>query len=72
MKKIHETRIGQCAIKIYFNREYDEYQVKTVIGGKVVGGRDGGGYFTNDKKDARQTAASMARALKKRPVCRRG
>lgn len=69
-KKIHETRVGaRCAVRIYRNAEYGEYIVKTVIGGKVQGGKDGG-YFTSNKTDARGTAAHEVRRLRKQSSCR--
>jgi hypothetical protein len=70
LKKIHETPVGaSCAVRIYRNPEFDEYVVKTVVGGKVQGGKDGG-YFTSDKADARSTAAHEVRRLRQRPGCR--
>jgi len=70
LKKIHETRVGaSCAVRIYRNPEFDEYIVKTVVNGKVQGGKDGG-YFASDKADARGTAAHEVRRLRQRPGCR--
>jgi hypothetical protein len=69
LKKIHETPVGaKCAVRIYRNYEWDEYIVKSIINGKVVGGKDGG-YFTSDKTDAYGSAAAEAQRLGKRPVC---
>ena len=69
LKKIHETRVGtSCAVRIYRNYEYDEYVVKSVVKGKVQGGKDGG-YFTSDKADAHGTAAAEAKRLQARSVC---
>jgi hypothetical protein len=67
-KKIHETAVGKCAVRIYRNAEYGEYIVKTVVNGKVQGGKNGG-YFTSDKADAHGTAAVEADRLRKRPAC---
>jgi hypothetical protein len=68
-KKIHETAVGaKCAVRIYRNAEWDEYIVKSIVNGKVQGGKDGG-YFTSDKADAHGTAAAEADRLRKRPAC---
>jgi len=70
MRKIHGTRVGErCAVNIYRNPEYDEYVVKTVINGRVQGGKDGG-YFTTDKQDARGTAAQEVKRIRRLPPCR--
>jgi hypothetical protein len=70
LRKIHETRVGpSCAVRIYRDPEYGEYVVKTIVGGKTVGGK-GGGAFESDKAAARGTAAAQVRWLKKRPACR--
>jgi hypothetical protein len=69
IKKIHETPVGaKCAVRIYRNHEYDEYIVKSVVNGKVQGGKDGG-YFTSDKADAHGTAAFEVKRLQARPAC---
>lgn len=66
IKLIHQTRVGaKCAVKIYRNSEYNEFIVKTVVNGRVQGGKDGG-YFTDDKADARGTAAAEIRRLRKK------
>jgi len=66
LKKIHETRVGaSCAVRIYRNPEFDEYVVKTIVGGKVQGGKDGGA-FESDKAAARGTAAAQVRWLRGR------
>lgn len=72
-RKIHTTRITpRCVVNILRDAEYGEYVVQAVVDGKVVGGRAGGGAFTNDKKDARGTAAAMVRQLRRDvPACRR-
>jgi hypothetical protein len=69
LKKIHETPVGtKCAVRIYRNYEWDEYIVKSIVNGKVQGGKDGG-YFTSDKADAYGSATAEAQRLQKRPVC---
>jgi hypothetical protein len=65
MRLLHTTRVGTCAVKIYTNPIYHEYVVKT-----IQAGRKQGEYFTDDKQDARNTAAAQARWLKKRRSCR--
>jgi hypothetical protein len=70
IRKIHETRVGaNCAVRIYRNSEFDEYIVKTVVNGRVQGGKDGGA-FENDKAAARGTAAAQVRWLRKHRNCR--
>ena len=71
LRKLHETHVGtHCVVRIYRNRDYGEYVVKTSIKGRIVGGADGGGYFTDDKQDARNTAAVTIKALRKNARCR--
>ncbi len=70
IRKIHETRVSaSCAVRIYRDSDVNEYIVKTVVNGKVQGGKDGG-YFTYEKADARGTAAHEVRRLRQRPNCR--
>jgi len=69
MRKIHGTRVGRCAVNIYRNPEWGEYVVKTIINGRVQGGKDGG-YFTSDKQDARGTAAQEIKRIRRLPSCR--
>lgn len=61
---IHTTRVGSCSVKIYRDSEWNEFVVKT-------SGVRGDGYHTDDRGDARSTAAHEARWLKKQPRCRR-
>lgn len=68
---IKNVRVGRCAVKIYRDSDWNEYNVQQVVGGKIVGGREGGGYFTDNKQDARNVAAHEIRRLRKRPACRR-
>ncbi len=42
--------------KISFNRNYNEYRVRLFIGGKYQAGAD---YFTDDRRDAEDTAKQM-------------
>jgi len=69
-KKIHSTRVGSCAVNIYRDAEWDEYIVKTVVNGRVEGGKEGG-YHTSEKADARGTAAFQVQRLRRRPACRK-
>ena len=63
LKKIQETPVGsKSAVQIFSNPAYGEFIVKTVVNGKVQGGKDGG-YFTDDKQDALNTAASEVQRL---------
>lgn len=71
IKKIHHTRVGSCVVNIYRDAELNEYVVKTVVNGRVQGGK-GGGYFTSAKDDARGTAAAEVRRLRKLSACRTG
>jgi len=66
-RKVHATKFGPCAVSIYKDSYVGEYVVQASVGGKI----QGDGYFTDDKKDARSTAAFMVRDLKKRPSCQR-
>jgi hypothetical protein len=68
-RKIHGIRVGKCAVNIYRDSEWDEYLVQSVVKGKVVGGKEGGGYFTDDKEDAFGAAEAEVATLRKRPVC---
>jgi hypothetical protein len=69
LKKIHETRVGTCAVKIYRDSEYNEFVVKTIVNGKVQGGKSGGAFET-DKTAARGTAAAEVRRLRRLRRCR--
>lgn len=68
-RKIRSVKVGRCTVTIYRNVEWDEYRVVGKIGSKVIGGKSGGGYFTDDKQDARNNAALFVRNLRKRPAC---
>jgi len=67
-RKIREIAVGKCAVRVYRDPEWDQYIVKSIVGGKVVGGKEGG-YFTDDKEDAFGTAEAEAAALRRRPAC---
>lgn len=67
-KLIKTTRVGKCSVKIYRDSEYGEYNVKSIMAHGKPG--PGDGYFTDNKKDARDTAAHSVRWLKKRRSCK--
>ncbi len=69
-KKIKAVKFGGCEVAIYRDSYAGEYVVQTKVGGKVQGGA-GGGYFTDDKTDARKTAAFTIRTMTKKPACKR-
>lgn len=72
LRKIHTIRVGtRCAVNVYRDPEWDQFVVKSVVNGKTVGGKEGGGYFTDDKEDAFGTAEAEAAHLRTRPVCRK-
>lgn len=61
---VHKTRVGRCAVLIYRDAEWNEYVVKTVIGGRSTGT-----YHTGDKDDAQGTATHIARRLRAQRRC---
>lgn len=69
-RRIKHIRVGRCSVSIYRDSDAGEFVVRQTVGGKITGGRADGGYFTDDKSDARSTAAHMIRKLRKRPACR--
>jgi hypothetical protein len=70
-RKIHTIRVGaKCSVGVYRDSELDEFIVRSVVNGRTVGGKDGG-YFTDDKEDAFDTAKAEAAHLRTRPMCRK-
>lgn len=70
IRRIIETKVGaRCAVRVYRNPEFGEYIVKSAVGGKVQGGKSGG-YFTDSRTDAMQTAAFEVKRLAKLARCR--
>ncbi len=69
---VKSVALGRCAVKIYRDSDTREFVVRTILpGGRVSGGKEDGGYFTEDKSDARGTAAAQIRWLRKHhPGCR--
>jgi hypothetical protein len=57
-----------CKVTIAKDSFAGEYVVTTFVNGKKQGGKDGG-YFTDDKKDARGTAAATLRRLRREKRC---
>lgn len=66
---VKKTTFGQCQVKIMKDSYAGEFVVQTIVKGKVDGGKDGG-YFTDDKSDARSTAAAVIRRLRRERRCR--
>ena len=56
MKKLNIATLSGSPITVWYSEEYDEYQVK-------VKGNKNATYFTNDKKDALQTAQLMRNTI---------
>lgn len=71
MRLLKNIKVGpSCGVKIYRKAETNEFVVQTIVDGQVEGGKRDGGYFTDDKRDSRSTAAHQVRRLKKLPSCR--
>lgn len=71
-RKIKQVTFGKCQVAIYRDSYAGEYVVRATVGDRVQGGATNGGYFTDDKRDARATAAAMVRKLKRTPACKAG
>ena len=69
-RKLKAVKFGNCEVAIYRDSYANEYVVQTKVGGKIQGGAESGGYFTDDKGDARSTAAATIRTMKARSVCK--
>jgi hypothetical protein len=69
-KRDHTIRFGRCAIRIKRLPATNEWRVTETINGRITGGKVDGGYYTNDKQDARSTAAAMIRRLRQKGACR--
>ncbi len=63
-RKIHTTKVGKCAVTIYRDSFNADFIVR-----RTMSGRTDKGYFTEDKQDARDTAAYIARGLRHSPAC---
>jgi hypothetical protein len=63
-RRIKNIRVGHCAVSIHKDSEWGEFVVTTKGAGKM-----NGTYHTDDKRDARNTAATMIRQLRKARVC---
>jgi hypothetical protein len=64
-RRIKHVRVGRCSVDIHRDSDSREFVVSS-----VVGGRRDSGYYTEDKSDARGTAAHQARRLRKLPACK--
>lgn len=56
MKLIQSFPFEGGAVKVYWSKEWEEFQVRRVVGGKH---REAETYHTNDKADALATARTM-------------
>ncbi len=66
-KRVNRTiRVGACTVSIKRNVAWGEYIVTT----KTPVKRWNGTYHTEDKSDARSTAAHQIRTLRRAGVCR--
>lgn len=65
-RRIKHVRVGRCAVDIYRDSETREFVVHTTM----YGGRRDSGYFTENKQDARNTAAHQAKWLRNRMSCK--
>lgn len=67
LRRIHDPiLVGRCRVDIYRDAEWNEFVVKT----KAPTARLRGEYRTDDKQDARSTAAAQVRFLRKnRKAC---
>ncbi len=64
-RRVKHVRVGRCSVDIHRDSDAREFIVSA-----VVGGRRDSGYFTEDRRDARGTAAHQVRRLRKLPACR--
>jgi len=65
-KRTNRTiHVGKCIVSIKRNVEWNEYIVTT----KTPTKRWNGTYHTDDKQDARNTAAQQIKALRRAGVC---
>ncbi len=64
-RRLKAIRVGRCTVSIHRNTEWNEYVVTT----KAPSRRYSGTYHTDDKRDARNTAAAQIRQLRRAGVC---
>lgn len=71
MAKFKPKRITykRCAFTLKRKPATDEFVVQTFVGGKLVGGKDGG-YFTDGLKDARAMLAATIKRARHGLMCR--
>ena len=60
----------RCTFTLKRKPSTDEFVVQTFVGGKLVGGKDGG-YFTDDLADARATLAVTIKRVRREGRCGR-
>lgn len=49
MKKVYETAYGRNRVTVHWNREWEEYRVRTYVDGRA---NDAADYFDSDKESA--------------------
>ncbi|UQZ89586.1 hypothetical protein C4J81_10365 [Deltaproteobacteria bacterium Smac51] len=59
-RKIKETTVGRVTLKCFYDRDWQEYQVRAYIDGKC---NKEATYFTDDKQDALDTMNTTAISL---------
>ena len=64
-RRLKHIRVGQCSVSVYRDSAWDELLVVT----KTPLRRWNGTYHTDDMPDARATAASQIRQLRRARVC---
>lgn len=64
-RRLKNIRVGRCAVSIHKDSEWGEFIVTTSGAGRM-----NGTYHTDDKRDARSTAAHTIKQLRKTGVCR--
>jgi len=64
-RRIKNVRFGRCSVSIHRDSAWNEYVVTT----KAPTKRFRGTYHTDDKRDARSTAAAQIRALRRARAC---
>jgi len=71
-RKIHEITVNsRCRVRVMRNADGSEYNIQQIVNGKIIGGRNGGGAFDDDRASAMGTAKAMASELRaKVPACR--
>ena len=63
-RKIAEHFDGRFAVKVYYDRDWQEYQVRLYVDGKLY---EPATYHTDDKQDALDSAPTMLAQFKTYP-----